>query len=537
MNGGWSLQRVLLWFAVVHGIFCLRLHMMWTTSALTLQSRHLAVLKSYLHYHPDWTVNLYVSDGNWAYWRALLGPLFQRGYQLELTLLNEDFLRRLVTDECSVASDWVENPSNRAGRYYYSHLTDLLRFCLLIKYGGVYSDFDALLLRPLPISHWLPAPPRKRVAIGKDRVTENCSWCLPGGYYLAPGVMIAEPGAILLKKALEIGFGGDYDATVFNGAGPRPVTIASRSVSKAAVVILDREIFYPLDWKQSVTLFKSKVTLPLGDDPVRVLERIKRRAYSLHFFGAQTKNLKIESGSIMDLIIGDFDGLELSGPNYFVTNGKEVAFEGIRWMGHKSLDLVISVDAGSISNDFCTGANVMKVNECLAQLNYRPDADTGRATLTIIANGHSAPYTFPIYNMQALLTVTVKTMDRMSKVFELISSLYEYYPKLPVIVANDGSEAYKIDKGPKRGFYYLPLPFDTGLSASRNLMVQRVETALVMILDDDFVFTVDSDLGYLVHQLLQHHLDIVASTSPEDYQSNDFTTLALSRLWMGKWKL
>jgi hypothetical protein len=233
----------------------------------------------------------------------------------------------------------------------------------------------------------------------------------------------------------------------------------------------------------------------------------------------------------------DFDGLELSGPEYFVTSGQEIVLEGIRWMGWEPLDWTISVDGGSISNDFCTGTTVMKVNECLCQLTYKPDAGAGRATLTIVADRLSKPYIFPIYNMRALLTVTIKTMDRMSKVFELISSLHKYYPTVPVIVANDGSEAYKIDKGPKRGFYYLPLPFDTGLSTSRNLMVKRVETALVMILDDDFVFTVDSDLGYLVHQLMQHHLDIVASTSPEDYQSNGFHYAGIIKVMNGQMEI
>ncbi len=37
-----------------------------------------------------------------------------------------------------------------SSQFLVSHLSDVVRFLLLQKYGGTYLDLDALILRPLP---------------------------------------------------------------------------------------------------------------------------------------------------------------------------------------------------------------------------------------------------------------------------------------------------------------------------------------------------------------------------------------------------
>ena len=45
---------------------------------------------------------------------------------------------------------WAANMQEWSkGKFFYSHFTDAFRLCVLWKYGGVYIDFDVLVLRDL----------------------------------------------------------------------------------------------------------------------------------------------------------------------------------------------------------------------------------------------------------------------------------------------------------------------------------------------------------------------------------------------------
>ena len=518
----------------------LLLHMMWTTSSFTFQALHLHVLHRYFHHHPALHAKLYIKDPNWVHWHAHLGPLLRRGYHIEVVPITDAFLEGLVEQApCKTAAEWIHQRGRfQDGRFYYSHLTDFLRFCVLALEGGIYSDFDALLLRPLPMATWFPAGSRPgRVVVGKDRVgqDEACSWCLADGRtYLAPGLMVAEPGSPLLQAALCIGFNVTrYDPEVFNLVGPQALTAAARTVPKSQLLSLNRDSFYPVDYKEAAELFKERAMLQrLGETAQIVKERIERRAISLHFFGAQTRQATIESDSVMDLItrqlpLDNRDG-GMVGPDYLVVKAWDEwtpLGDGVRWSS-ENLPRTISLGikgGAKVSPGNCAGATVAELNRCLARAKMLvPSTDETEPILSlIIGNGVEVVDRIPIYNLQKLLTVTVKTMDRMHKVVELVSSLRQFYPRVPVMVSNDGEAAFSIDEGIKRGnFEYVPLKFDVGLSAARNLMLQRTKSPLVMILDDDFEFGVDSDVGYLVHQLVTHKVAIVAASSPEDQSAH-----------------
>jgi hypothetical protein len=58
---------------------------------------------------------------------------------------------------------------------------------------------------------------------------------------------------------------------------------------------------------------------------------------------------------------------------------------------------------------------------------------------------------------------------------------------------------------------HIPLPFDTGLSYGRNVMLDHTETLYFILLDDDFVFTGATKIEYFL-DLMQNNpdLDILA---------------------------
>lgn len=560
------------------------LHMMWTTSVFTLGLRHLTVLQSYLFFHPQARLHLYVLDWQPSVWSTLLQPLLCRGYQVELIRIDNDLLKELthLDSPCALASDWIANDTVRRGPYYYSHLTDFLRFCILLRGErgkiGVYSDFDAILLKPFP-SYWLDplldeggrqsGQPQWELIIGKDRVKEPCTWCWGrGDTYLAPGVMIAKTGAKVLARALQAFTLDHYDPNNFNAVGPRAITEAAWKDDK--ILVLNQKTFYPVDYLEAFKLFTRQNeaetgtdsathysarnmanvmnTLPnnplltsrnnsnlisfttnnSGNNNIAVrLNKIQRVATSLHFFGSKTNHLSIQQGSIMEALQNRFIGTEESGlnvPSYLVIKDNECLYlDSVTWQGIYPVQINMSVNTGNLTRTSCgdqVDSSVAELNICLHKVEYCPTFQ-GVTYITFQwhsrHNPQSSQTVLPIYNLPQLLTILVKTMDRMSKVFDLVTSLRHYYgSRLPVIVANDGKDAHKESLGMKRGFYYLPLPFDVGLSAARNILVSQATNELVFIVDDDFIFTEDSDLGYLVHQVMAEQVEIAAAKSPTD---------------------
>jgi len=101
--------------------------------------------------------------------------------------------------------------------------------------------------------------------------------------------------------------------------------------------------------------------------------------------------------------------------------------------------------------------------------------------------------------MQDKVTLIIKTFERPQCIDRLIYSIRIMYPKIRIIVADDSKKPHPIV-----GVDYLRMPFDSGVSAGRNLALSHVNTPYVVTLDDDFVFNKQTDL--------QRWLDILEST-------------------------
>lgn len=108
------------------------------------------------------------------------------------------------------------------------------------------------------------------------------------------------------------------------------------------------------------------------------------------------------------------------------------------------------------------------------------------------------------------LTLLVKTFERPGALRRELDSIRAYYPGVPVIVADDSRQPTpQVAEEAGVTAQYLQLPFDTGMSAGRNLMVQAATTEFVAMLDDDFIFGPESDLGLLRQELEAGGYDIV----------------------------
>lgn len=105
-------------------------------------------------------------------------------------------------------------------------------------------------------------------------------------------------------------------------------------------------------------------------------------------------------------------------------------------------------------------------------------------------------------------TFIIKTFMRKNCLERLLTSIVKYYPNNKILIADDGND-FSVEyyttlwkKLMNAGLKVKPtafnMPFDSGLSAGRNKMVEHTQTEFVVLLDDDFVFTADTKIEKLL---------------------------------------
>lgn len=104
------------------------------------------------------------------------------------------------------------------------------------------------------------------------------------------------------------------------------------------------------------------------------------------------------------------------------------------------------------------------------------------------------------------VTLIVKTFERPECIQRLIASIRQFYPNIRIIVVDDSRKPTPISDTE-----YHTLPFATGTSIGRNLAVSKVVTKYFMTLDDDFVFTPQTDLQARYGVLEHTDIDMVGT--------------------------
>lgn len=102
------------------------------------------------------------------------------------------------------------------------------------------------------------------------------------------------------------------------------------------------------------------------------------------------------------------------------------------------------------------------------------------------------------------VTAVIKTFERPAFLRRLLATLRAFYPDMPVLVADDSRKPAQLDMP---GVRVLAMPYDSGLSAGRNLLVSKVQTSLFLLLDDDFIFTDKTDVRAM-ERMLRRNPDI-----------------------------
>jgi len=111
-------------------------------------------------------------------------------------------------------------------------------------------------------------------------------------------------------------------------------------------------------------------------------------------------------------------------------------------------------------------------------------------------------------------TLMVKTFQRPDCMDRLLKSIDQFYGKygndLKIIIGDDSSEENEPLQIRNKVAYY-KLPFDTGSGATRNFLLDEIDTEYIIYLDDDYVFTKNTRFEEFVTILEEYKdIDIVA---------------------------
>ena len=96
------------------------------------------------------------------------------------------------------------------------------------------------------------------------------------------------------------------------------------------------------------------------------------------------------------------------------------------------------------------------------------------------------------------VTIGISAFRRPGCVERLVESIRRYYPNSQIIIGDNGDQPANI-RDPH--VTYLRLPFNIGLSATRNRIVDSLQTPYLWLLDDDFEFTAETDCARLLDVL------------------------------------
>lgn len=86
------------------------------------------------------------------------------------------------------------------------------------------------------------------------------------------------------------------------------------------------------------------------------------------------------------------------------------------------------------------------------------------------------------------VTFCIKTFERQKSFERLIRSLEHVYPRAKVLVVDDSRHPYAEEslQGVNLDWMVIPVPYDIGLGAGRNMLLSFVLTEYFVLLDDDY---------------------------------------------------
>ena len=520
--------------------------LVWTTAPETFSELNWACLESLYLMHP--TANVTVLSNTLTV--DFFTPISSR-FQISISVvpMTDALLHSLAVDSGSTSAvAWVDQLEEwRSGEFFYSHITDFIRFTWLLAHGGTYCDFDVI---------WVNSMHGLVNAVGLDNSgSVDCEWCVDGELYTAPGVMISfTPKLPELVRLMDEFFDpAQYQPDLFNSVGPKPLTITIGR-GRTSINVLDQVILYPWNYQLSPAMFKNDSALE------HFKSKVEMQSLALHIFGHVSRSLNPEPGSVIAHFAGKFRlqcrGVSIQserllniGRPHYSLNDAHVLLQGQRVLdclagGNVRYSLSVStrskcsalalISAGtahSLSNPsqmiHRTNQSFFELSLLLSEIAYyrcpasssSPLIDSDQVSYLVTTGHHRLEWQVKVYDIGSLLTFCVKTMGNTAAVEVLVSSIRKRYSNVRILVVDDGPESPEhAVYAQKENVHYYRVPFDTGLSACRNFALGRTQTPYAAFLDDDFSISSGSDYGHMIRVLEESHgrFSLVAFRNPVD---------------------
>lgn len=113
------------------------------------------------------------------------------------------------------------------------------------------------------------------------------------------------------------------------------------------------------------------------------------------------------------------------------------------------------------------------------------------------------------------ICILIKTFERKGSLIRLLRSLEKAGCRLSILIADDSKYPYKneiIRRFTSLEIHYYTLPFDSGLSAGRNALLEKTKKPFFLLFDDDFAWHKNTDLAAALKIMEEQQLDIGGGT-------------------------
>ncbi|KVH89558.1 lactosylceramide 4-alpha-galactosyltransferase-like isoform X1 [Cynara cardunculus var. scolymus] len=270
-----------------------RFFMTWISSLDSFSDKEFHSIETLFNTHPKGCLLIVSNSMDSSKGNQILRPFLDKGFRV--TAISPDLNYLLKNTEAESWFSRIIKGDIDAGYVPFGqNLSNLLRLCLLYKYGGVYIDTDLIIMKSFS---------KLKNSIGAqtlDLGSKNWS-------RLNNAVMVFDKMHPLVYKFIE-----EFSLT-FNGNkwGHNGPYLVSRVVSRLQgrpgynFTILPPPAFYPVNWNRVRNLFRG----PKNETDAKwlrgKLRQIRSQSYAVHLWNKQSRKLHIKEGSILRKILSD----------------------------------------------------------------------------------------------------------------------------------------------------------------------------------------------------------------------------------------
>ncbi|MFS8023239.1 putative glycosyltransferase, DXD sugar-binding, alpha 1,4-glycosyltransferase [Helianthus anomalus] len=271
----------------------IRFFMTWISSSNSFNKRSIQSIESVFKSHPKACLLIISNSLDSIKGRQILQPFVEKRFRVTSIAPDFSYLFKNTMAE-SWFSKLIRGQVQAGNVPLGQNLSNLVRLCLLYKYGGVYIDADVIVLNRFD---------KVKNAIGAQTIDPNSKkWTR-----LNNAVMVFDKMHPLVYKFIEE-FALTFNGNKWGHNGPFMVSrVVSRLQGRPGYkfTVLPPPAFYPVSWVNVRALFRG----PKNETDLRwstgVFEQIRNHSYTLHLWNKQSRGFRVEQGSVVSKIFLD----------------------------------------------------------------------------------------------------------------------------------------------------------------------------------------------------------------------------------------